>query len=192
MMAGKGFKRIYNLSGGIKAWQNETAVGPPELGLELFTGAETPEQTIIIGYGLEQGLREFYLEMASQVSALGSKGLLTRLADIEIIHQKQLVALYKKVSGTELSISDFETTRVQPAMEGGLSTTEYLQRFNPDLEQEQDILGLAMSIEGQALDLYERGADQATDTAIRDVLKQIAREERSHIAQLAKHIDEMA
>jgi rubrerythrin len=192
MMAGKGFKRIYNLSGGMKAWQNETAIGPPELGLDLFTGAETSEQTIIIGYGLEQGLREFYLEMAAQVSSLGSKSLFTRLADIEILHQQQLVALYKQVSGTELSRTDFETKLVQPAMEGGLTTTEYLLRFNPDLEQEQDILGLAMSIEGQALDLYERGADQTTDTAIRDILKQIAREERSHIAQLAKHIDEMA
>lgn len=192
MMAGKGFKRIYNLSGGIKEWQNETAIGPPDLGLDLFTGAETSEQTIIIGYGLEQGLREFYLEMATQVSGAGSKGLLTRLADIEILHQQQLVALYNQVSGTELSRADFETKRVQPAMEGGLTTTEYLRRFNPDLEQEQDILGLAMSIEAQALDLYERGADQATDTAIRDVLKQIAREERAHIGQLAKHIDEMA
>ncbi len=190
-MAGKGFKRIYNLSGGIKGWNNETAIGPPELGLTLFTGAETTEETLIIGYGLEHGLRQFYLQMAGRVGTPKAQALFTRLADIEIIHQQQLVALYTLITGTEISPEDFETKLSQPAMEGGLTTEEYLQRFNPDLEKEEDILSLAMSIEAQALDLYSRAATQATSTASSNILKQIANEERAHIGQLAKYIDEM-
>ncbi len=191
-MAGKGFKRIYNLAGGIKAWQNETAIGPPDLGLTLFTGVENTEQAIIIGYGLEHGLRQFYVDMAQTVSAAGSQVLFTRLADIEILHQQQLVDLHNRMNGTTVSMADFDIEMVQPSMEGGLTTDEYLQIFNPDLEKEQDILSLAMSIEAQALDLYERAADRATDAGIKDVLKQIAREERAHIAQLAQHFDELA
>ena len=190
-MAGKGFKRIYNLSGGIKGWHNETAIGPADLGLELFKGKETGEQAIIIGYGLENGLREFYLEMAGQVTTT-SKELFTKLADIEIIHQKQLLDLYTKLTGQPITMADFSTNQVKPAMEGGLSTAEYLKIFNPDLEKEEDILSLAMSIEAQALDLYERAADQAPTDEVKKVLKKIAQEERNHIALLAQYIDTMA
>ena len=191
MMAGKGFKRIYNLSGGIKAWKNETAIGPPDLGLGLFSGAETGEQAIIIGFGLEHGLREFYLDMDAKVSSPAAKTLFKKLADIEIIHQEQLVALYNQISGDSIAITEFDQEQVQPAMEGGLSTTEYLELFNPDLEQEQEILSLAISIEAQALDLYERAADQATEETTRKALKQIASEERVHIGLLTKQIDEI-
>ena len=40
MLAGKGFSRVYNLSGGIKAWEKATAIGPEDLGMEFFTGKE--------------------------------------------------------------------------------------------------------------------------------------------------------
>lgn len=190
-MAGKGFKRIYNLSGGIKAWQNETAIGPADLGLELFKGSETGEEAIIIGYGLENGLREFYLQMEARVTAPAAKALLAKLAGIEILHQEQLLALYNQLTGKTLSTQEFTTQQVEPAMEGGLSTTEYLNIFKPDLDQEMDILSLAMSIEAQALDLYERAADQADDAGVKEVLKKIAHEERTHIALLAKYIDSM-
>jgi len=39
MLAGKGFKVVYNLSGGIKAWRSGKAVGQEDLGLDLFSGS---------------------------------------------------------------------------------------------------------------------------------------------------------
>jgi len=55
MLAGKGFENIYNLSGGIKGWENETAFGGEEQGLELFTGNESPEKILAVAYSLEGG-----------------------------------------------------------------------------------------------------------------------------------------
>lgn len=191
-MSGKGFKRIYNLSGGIKGWENQIAIGPIEQGLELFYGLETVEQVLIVGYGLEHGLREFYLDMIERVSGDRAKGLFKKLADIEILHQQQLLALYETVTGTAMSMEDFDKKLVQPSMEGGLSTEQYLQMFAPDLEKENDILSLAMSIEAQALDLYSRAADQFDDNLTKKVLQQIANEERAHIASLANYIDNLA
>lgn len=190
-MAGKGFKQIYNLSGGIKAWENQIAIGPVEQGLELFYGLETVEQVLIVGYGLEHGLREFYLKMKDRVSGDRAKELFEKLADIEILHQKQLLALYETVTGTTMSMEEFDKKLVQPSMEGGLSTEQYLKLFAPDLEKENDILSLAMSIEAQALDLYSRAADQFDDDSTKKVLGQIANEERAHIASLANYIDEL-
>ena len=192
MLAGKGFTKIYNLSGGIKAWNNEIAIGPPELGLELFSGAESAEQTIIVGYGLEQGLREFYLDMQQNVAAKKAKDLFQMLADIELLHQKQLLELYGQVTGSSIPENTFQAEKVQPAMEGGLTTAQYLERYSPDLESELDILSLAISIEAQALDLYQRAADKAEQENVSTVLRHIANEERAHINKLVQYIDAMA
>lgn len=167
-------------------------MGPPELGLEIFSGAETPEQTIIIGYGLEQGLRDFYLEMQKNVTSKKAKDLFQMLADIELQHEKQLVKLYKEMTGSSISEETFQTDKVQPAMEGGLTTEQYLERFSPDLESELDILSLAISIEGQALDLYQRAANRAEQENVKTVLRHIANEERGHIKKLTEYLDAMA
>jgi sulfur-carrier protein adenylyltransferase/sulfurtransferase len=191
MLSGKGFQNVYNLSGGIKAWNNEIAVGPQDLGLHLFSGKESAEETIVVGFGLEQGLREFYLDMANRVTSAEAKSLFTKLADIEILHQKHLFKLYQDITGTTASMEDFATNTVQPAMEGGLSTEEYLNLYNPNLESEQDILSLALSIEAQALDLYQRAANNDPDAGSRKVLQQIANEERAHMDRLANHLDKL-
>jgi len=191
MMAGKGFKRIYNLSGGIKGWNDEIAIGSQELGLELFSGKESTEETIIVGFGLELGLREFYLDMKERVTSSDAKILFEKLADIEILHQQQLLELYQQQTGKAVSMEDFEAKTVQPSMEGGLTTEQYLNIYKPNLESEQDILSLAMSIEGQAMDLYLRAADRASKKSTRATMQRIAGEERAHIALLGKYIDQM-
>jgi sulfur-carrier protein adenylyltransferase/sulfurtransferase len=189
MLAGKGFGKIYNLSGGIKAWKKEVAVGPEDTGLHLFAGGQTPEQAIITGFALEAGLRDFYLSMQKQVKHESTKSLFGMLADIEILHQERLVKLYVEVTGTAVSVADFAKKIAEPAMEGGLTTEQYLQLYKTDLESEMEVLGLALAIEVQALDLYSRAAEKSDHDGARRVLSQIADEERSHIARLSEYID---
>ena len=189
MLSGKGFKKVYNLSGGIKNWEQEIAIGPQEKGLDLFSGHVSAEDSIVIGFGLEEGLREFYLTMKTKVPGKIGKSLFEKLADIEILHQKRLVELYRNLTGTEVTLEDFIKEKVQPAMEGGLTTEEYLQLYNPNVESEQDIIGLALAIEAQAFDLYQRAADHADSHKASEVLRQIANEERTHIAHLTGYLD---
>lgn len=189
MLAGNGYSKIYNLSGGIKAWEKEVAVGPEDTGLHLFTRDESPEEAIIIGFGLEMGLRDFYLSMLPKVTLESTKSLFNKLADIEILHQQRLVELYREITGTVLTIEEFAKKIAEPAMEGGLTTEEYLQLYTIDLNSELEVLGLAMAIEAQALDLYMRAADKSKKSETRQVLLQIAEEERNHIERLSSYID---
>jgi rubrerythrin len=189
MLAGNGYNKIYNLTGGIKAWEKEVAVGAEDTGLHLFTREESPEEAIIIGFGLEMGLRDFYLSMLSKVSLESTKSLFQKLADIEILHQQRLVELYREMTGTVLSIEEFAEKIAEPAMEGGLTTEEYLQLYPIDLKSELEVLGLAMAIEAQAFDLYMRAADKSKKSETRQVLLQIAEEERNHIERLSSYID---
>lgn len=190
MLSGKGYEKVYNLSGGIKAWGKEVAVGPETTGLNLFSGKISVEDAIITGFGLEMGLRDFYLSMQSQVTRETTRNLFGKLADIEILHQERLVELYTEITGKTVTLKEFAEKVAAPVMEGGLTTEEYLQLYKTDLGSELEVLALALAIEAQALDLYLRAAERSEQEGTRQVLQQIADEERSHIARLSAYIDQ--
>jgi rhodanese-related sulfurtransferase/rubrerythrin len=185
VLAAKGFREVLNLSGGIKAWNSQKAVGPEDLGLSLFSGKESPEETLLAAYSLEEGLREFYLSMEAQVKAENARRLFDKLSAIEVKHQDRIFNEYLRISGAAVTREEFTEKVVAPAMEGGLTTQDYLRLYQPDLEVAAEVISLAMAIEAQALDLYQRAADRAQTDESKKVLMQIANEERAHIEQLA-------
>jgi rhodanese-related sulfurtransferase/rubrerythrin len=184
VLAAKGFREVLNLSGGIKAWNSRKAVGPEDLGLQLFSGNESPEKTLLTAYSLEEGLREFYLSMAAQVKAENARRLFDQLSAIEVKHQDRIFNEYRRISGSEPTREEFVQKVVASGMEGGLTTQDYLRLYQPDLEVPEEVISLAMAIEAQALDLYQRAADRAGTGESKNVLMQIANEERAHLEQL--------
>ena len=191
MLKGKGFEQVYNLSGGIKAWHGEVAHGDEDLGLELFSGTESAESFLVIAYSLEMGLQDFYLSMAKRVADQTARDLFQKLADIEIIHRKRIYEAYLKITGQEITQNGFEQSTVTPMIEGGLSTEEYLERFDIDKDSATEVVSLAMSIEAQALDLYQRLGDRSGDSELKEAALQTAREERTHLAHLARLMDDL-
>ena len=189
MLAGNGFEDVYNLSGGFKTWKGEAAVGKEELGLELFTGDESPEKTLVVAYSLEAGLGDFYSSMIPKVKNKDAQNSFQKLSEIEVKHQDRIFNEYIRLSGKSVSRETFEKNTVQTAVEGGLTTEEYTNLFQPDWESAADIIGLAMSIEAQALDLYLRAADRSPSPQSRKVLAQIGDEERAHLKQLGKLLE---
>ena len=172
------------------AWDGHGAVGAEEMGLELLTGKESIEETLVAAYSLEAGLRDFYLSMIKKVRQDDIKYLFQKLSKIEIIHQDRIFNEYLQVSGKQVSREAFENDLVINAVEGGLTTDEYIQMFKPDWESAVDIISLAMSIEAQALDLYTRASERSEDQRSEEALKKIAEEERVHLEQLGKLMDE--
>ena len=190
MLSGKGFDNVINVAGGIKAWDGHIAVGPEEMGLELLTGKESIEETLVAAYSLEAGLRDFYLSMIEKVRQDDIKYLFQKLSKIETIHQDRIFKEYLQVSRKQVSRKAFENDLVINAVEGGLTTDEYIQMFKPDWESAVDIISIAMSIEAQALDLYTRASERSEDPRSEEALKKIAEEERVHLEQLGKLMDE--
>ena len=189
MIAAQGFSDVYNLSGGFKAWKGDAAFGAEEKGLELFTGNESVEETLVVAYSLEEGLRSFYLEMQDKVNNSDARNLFEKLSEIEVKHQERILDEYRKITGSSITREEFEKNIVVNALEGGLTTEEYANLFHPDWESVTDIIEVAMSIEAQALDLYLRASDRSSESQSQKVLRQIADEERTHLAQLGKLIE---
>jgi len=189
MLSGKGFDNVINMAGGIKAWDGQVAVGSEEMGLELLTGKESIEETLVAAYSLEAGLRDFYLSMIEKGAIDDIKRLFRKLSDIELLHQDRIFDEYLQVSGKKISREAFDNDLVVKAVEGGLTTDEYVRMYQPDWESAVDIISLAMSIEAQALDLYTRAAERSEDPRSTEALKKIAEEERMHLEQLGKLMD---
>ena len=191
MLSGKGFQKVFNVSGGIKAWQAKTAIGPQDQGLDLFTGKEEPLDVLKVAYSLEQGLREFYLEMEKEAENPKIEDLFAKLSEIEVKHQMSIYIAYNEISTKEVSKDEFEKMVEIKALEGGLSTREYLELFGSDLDSETQVISLAMSIEAQALDLYQRLSLKVENRQARDIINKIAKEEKAHLASLGKLMDSL-
>ena len=69
MLQSKGYDRILNLSGGIKAWNSQTAYGPEDQGLELFSGRESAEDVLVVacGAGVTAGMQSLSVNRADEV-----------------------------------------------------------------------------------------------------------------------------
>lgn len=189
MLAGKGLDNVINVAGGIKAWDSHVAVGAEELGIELLTGKESIQETLVAAYSLEAGLRDFYQSMIARAQKTDIQNLFKKLSEIEIKHQDRIFDEYLLVSGKQVSRESFDNDIVIKAVEGGLTTEEYVQLYRPDWESPVDIISLAMSIEAQALDLYTRASERSTDERSKEALKKIAEEERTHLELLGKLMD---
>jgi rubrerythrin len=190
LLSGKGFKDVYNLKGGIKAWQGLTAEGHAEFGMVLLTGEETFEEIIVLAYGMEEGMWIFYETIKESIDDESAKELLTQLAGIEDKHKEKLFALYTSISKSKINMDQFEAKIVSKVMESGMSTDEFIEQNLPSMQDIPGILNIAMTLETQAFDLYSRYSQKAEDKTTKDILYQIAQEEKAHLQSLGRLMEE--
>jgi sulfur-carrier protein adenylyltransferase/sulfurtransferase len=190
MLSGWGFKEVYNLAGGIKAFQGHKAAGPQELNLDLVRGDETPEQIIILAYGMEKALQIFYETLQQQSPDRELQDLFGKLAQVEVRHEQRLFEAYGRVAPGGPDLADFESSTLPRTLEGGFSAEEFLKANQAHLQTVTQALDLAMMLETQALDLYLRFADKSAQPQTREVLYALAGEEKAHLASLGRLLEE--
>lgn len=139
-------------------------------------------------YSLEEGLQDFYLDMMQKVTSPIVIKLFRKLSDIEDIHKDKLFEEYVRITGQD-DRQAFEQQLNKDLIEGGMTTDEFVERFNPDFEKPDEVISLAMSIEAQALDLYTRAGRATEDTENKRMLARIAEEEKYHLEQLGSLLD---
>lgn len=189
LLSGLGFKEIYNLKGGIKAWQGSKAFGPQELNLELVRGDETPKEMISLAYGMEMGLGILYREMTERSDDPELQSLLSKLADIENQHKKRLLEILSEIDSPITDTDAYEAGIRPSILEGGFGLDNFMQENESFFGSVQGVLELAMMMETQALDLYLRFAKKSTDEQTQNVLFSIADEEKAHLSSLGDLMD---
>jgi rhodanese-related sulfurtransferase/rubrerythrin len=183
-LAGQGFDKVYNLKGGIAAWQGLKAFGPAEMGMIYLRGNETPQEVIVLAYGMEQGLADFYSRVSGITGDREAREIIGKLVGIEEKHKDRLFALYQTLEQSTLDRKLFEDKVLSGVMEGGFTGEEFLEKNKLLLNTVENLLSLAMMLEAQALDLYTRYAQKVEDVQSRSVLHDIAEDEKGHLATL--------
>jgi sulfur-carrier protein adenylyltransferase/sulfurtransferase len=191
MLSGWGFKEVYNMAGGIKAFKGPKASGPRELNLDMVRGDESPEEIIRLAYGMEKALQMFYETLAGQTPDAEVRGLFETLAGVEVRHEERLGELYSQVSGGK-DRQALEAGVAAGTLEGGFDAGEFLKANASHLQTVTEVLDLAMMLETQSLDLYLRFADRVEAAATKEVLYTLGEEEKEHLARLGQLLEEKA
>jgi rhodanese-related sulfurtransferase/rubrerythrin len=189
MLRGRGFKEIYNLKGGIKAWNGAKATGPHEFHLGFLDEADTPEGMFELAFRMEDGLVHVYTSMRGRTSDPELADLFSDLTDFEKRHKDRIVEIARCL-GLQVGVDALEETEREPdRMEGGIPISEFLSKNAPYLETVPNVLNVAMMIETQALDLFLRLAGEIDDDMTRAFLNSLAGEEKQHLTALAQLLE---
>jgi rhodanese-related sulfurtransferase/rubrerythrin len=189
-LSGQGFGEVYNLSGGIKAWQGRQASGPELQGLDLLGPATDFASSLTMSYAMEDGLQQFYLQLGEKVADAEQKSLLARLAGFEDKHKAWLAEEYEVVRQGEAGLPPLAAGSSE-LMEGGRSVAEFLARVRPGFLDLEAIFDLAMMFETQAMDLYGRLAQKAKRQDVRELFLKLVDEEKRHLGYLEKEMDRL-
>jgi rubrerythrin len=190
LLSGQGFREVYNLKGGIKAWQGVKAVGPVELNLDLIRGDEAPGELIVLAYGMEEALRRFYSRFGLRQPEGRLIDLFRLLAAAEEQHQELLKKAYHELAPSLGGAELLTSAASSPVLEGGFQFEEFVRENEPRLNTGADILELSLMLETQALDLYLRFAGKMEDRETKKVLFRLGDEEKAHLASLGRMLDE--
>ena len=147
-------------------------------------GTETPDEVVAVAYGLEEGARRFYGELAGRSGPPEVRRLFEALREAEVRHEDRLWERYRSLRGNLADRSAFETQAVPRALEGGLTPDQLLARYPEAVREPAEALDLAMALETDALDFYLRAADAFDDADVRLVFFDLAEEEREHLTKL--------
>jgi rhodanese-related sulfurtransferase/rubrerythrin len=170
-----GFRQVWNMAGGMLAWQGLAATGAPEAGMAWFDAAREVADYIRLAAVLEHGARTFYAAMADHFE--GEDALLFR--DLAAAEEQHLALLTGLGAG-----ADSIAVEEQDVMEGGVSLQEMLgwARQQPAAA----VMEAAIAMECNAYDRYLKVAGAARDQHCAGVLEALAAEEKIHLDRLVE------
>ncbi|MBN2427840.1 MAG: hypothetical protein JXK94_05865 [Deltaproteobacteria bacterium] len=193
MLSHAGFRQVYSLEGGIKAWNGVVAEGEPEMGMAYFEPARSIEEFIGLAWLIESATQSFYLKMAERFQNTEAEPFFNQMGFIEERHQAFLEVLLEKISHQEkdenFPQSLLPSLPPEPVMEGGIKLKDALAwAESHDLGE---ILQMAISFESNAYDRYLLMIPKMEDDETRDLFRVLAEEEKAHLSHLSNYLDKI-
>jgi rhodanese-related sulfurtransferase/rubrerythrin len=186
ILNGGGLDYVYNMEGGILAYNGLVAAGPPEAGVFCFSEKMTPEQLIAMAWYIEDGSQQYFdfLNNITQDNEINANFI--NLIEHKMAHKKSLTQLYLKISG-QTANENFPTSVLQRpphrVMAGCVSVSEAVNwSKNKDIS---DILDLLIALEANTFDLYLKLGRRVESDRARKVFMELSEEEARHLEKLS-------
>ena len=178
MLSTAGFKEVYSMEGGLRAWEGLAATGGPDAGMARFPEDAPVEELIALAWSLEEGSRKFYTELQALLTDREAVDLFQDLVVAEEHHQSALAELHRKFTGKTAG-----TGTSGDSMEGGMNVFEALEWARG--KKLTDVLDLAMGLEINSYDLYIKMERRGSDTKAKELFSQLSVSEKVHLERLA-------
>lgn len=179
---------LFNLSGGMLAWEGGHIAGEPQV--RLFSGQTLAElfQTAI---SLEKGAQVFYQTVAASQAGQPLGPVFERLARAEETHAKTVYTFWQEVAPEHPPFEAHYQNLTADILEGGMSLAAALEHFNRLPAQAcRRIIELALQIEYAAFDLYRNLAREPAEVVSQNAFMSLAQAEKAHIQTLIQAISE--
>jgi rhodanese-related sulfurtransferase/rubrerythrin len=176
-------KAIYNLDGGIMAWEGTTVPDYPRV--QIFDESKNLSELLLTAMDLEKGALRFYKYVEEQFVSEPFSKTFGELSSAEIAHAR---AVYRYWKTTQDDPPAFETVFENlkgEILEGGENLIDILQRVSV-IEGKTclHLIELALHVENSAFDLYRTMAEQTESKEARDAFLSIAEAEKTHMKKL--------
>lgn len=186
-----GIKKIYNLSGGIGAFQGRTLSEAPNL--KVFDGNENLSELLLRAMDLEKSADKLYGALAENLAGTPVEDLVRKLEEGEEGHARAIYGMLKRVSTDPLP--PFEQLYEQldgRVLESGEPLVKLVAWLTSARADRAAILELALDLELKAYDMYRNLAAKTDDPELEKAFYELAHHEQRHARTVARGIGEMA
>lgn len=171
---------LYNLAGGLLAWNGHTVKDFPKL--RVFSLHGKPADIYYQAMDLERGAYHFYTEVLARHPEKGFAHSIDLLARAEEGHARLIYDWYKKACPQAPPFAELYNSLPGNVLEGGKGIEEMKKLLDrPGEDPCLDIIEMAIDIEFTAYDLYRAMADFFSETELQQCFLSIAQAEKEHM-----------
>jgi rhodanese-related sulfurtransferase/rubrerythrin len=186
MLNGEGMDDVYNMEGGILAYNGIVAAGPPEAGVFCFPENMSPEQLIAMAWYIEDGSKGYVGAIKEMSQDIDVKDILANLYEHKVAHKKTLENLYEKISGESVKDGFPKYVLKKPpktVMSGCVNVPDAVN-WSKDKDA-SEILDFMMALEANTFDLYLKLGREVKSDRARSVFMSLSEEEAGHLDKLS-------
>lgn len=181
-------RALYNLDGGILAWQGHTVKNFPRV--KLLVLGEGVQQTLLAAMDLEKGAWNIYRYIQEQFSETSLSRIIDYLSMAEMAHAEALYAVWQQGEVNPPLFEDLFLGLTGDILEGGMSLSEAILGLESSLiPMDLAIYELALDIEFTAYDLYRYAAETASDPVLKTLFMNISEGEKQHMTSVVNALD---
>ncbi|MGE0086467.1 MAG: rhodanese-like domain-containing protein [Desulfococcaceae bacterium] len=182
-------KKIWNLAGGIMAWDGKTLADFPKIA--VFPKTDALPELLMTAMNLEKGAFRFYQYALEKFSREPFARTLADLSKAEEAHAELVYRYWEKTQSLPLPFEKLFADLGGEILEGG----EKLETVIIRLEKAGgspciSVMELALHIEYTAYDLYRTVAEQSGNDEAKEIFLGIAQAEKGHMKMLVKSLSE--
>lgn len=176
---------VFNLVGGILAWERKAVSGAPDL--KVFALAGTDQEVLLQAMDLERGAERFYTAIRQRYKRISWVDTLAALAGEEEAHARMIYRFWAAGQPDPPSFATVYSGLAGDLTEGGYSCAALVAMLERQpFEPCRAMLELALTIEYAAYDLCRNLAHRFQGQQLEEVFNTLAEAEKEHMQLAAR------